>query len=306
MLEDYKEKQPLFYNQISKIIKSDKISHAYLIETNDCPYGFDIAMSLSKSFLCQKKDNSHCSSCNICLNIDTNNYPDLKIIETDSKMIKKEQLLELQKEFSVKPLYGKYLIYIIKNAELLNRSSANTILKFLEEPSPNIIAILLTNNIYNCLDTIISRCQVLSLIKEEKINNNIFKKIYEKTSPNEEFNLFVEKQIINIMEFYEKLEKDKTKLIAFYDVFSLTDKIDILFDIGIKLYIDILNYKLKRKIEYFENNIDIIKNISNFNEFNDIIRKIEIINDFQKKSSYNVNKELFINNFIITFSGGNL
>ena len=50
MLEDYKEKQPLFYNQISKIIKSDKISHAYLIETNDCPYGFDIAMSLSKSF----------------------------------------------------------------------------------------------------------------------------------------------------------------------------------------------------------------------------------------------------------------
>ena len=221
-------------------------------------------------------------------------------------MIKKEQLLELQKEFSVKPLYGKYLIYIIKNAELLNRSSANTILKFLEEPSPNIIAILLTNNIYNCLDTIISRCQVLSLIKEEKINNNIFKKIYEKTSPNEEFNLFVEKQIINIMEFYEKLEKDKTKLIAFYDVSSLTDKIDILFDIGIKLYIDILNYKLKRKIEYFENNIDIIKNISNFNDFNDIIRKIEIINDFQKKSSYNVNKELFINNFIITFSGGNL
>lgn len=306
MLEDYKEKQPLFYNQVSKIIKSDKISHAYLIETNDCPYGFDIAMSLSKSFLCQKKDNSHCSSCNICLNIDTNNYPDLKIIEADSKMIKKEQLLELQKEFSVKPLYGKYLIYIIKNAELLNRSSANTILKFLEEPSPNIIAILLTNNIYNCLDTIISRCQVLSLIKEEKINNNIFKKIYEKISPNEEFNLFVEKQIINIMEFYEKLEKDKTKLIAFYDVFSLTDKIDILFDIGIKLYIDILNYKLKRKIEYFENNIDIIKNISNFNEFNDIIRKIEIINDFQKKSSYNVNKELFINNFIITFSGGNL
>ena len=72
-------------------IELDKISHAYLIETNDCPYGFDIAMSLSKSFLCQKKNNSPCSSCNICLNIDTNNYPDLKIIEADSKIIKKEQ-----------------------------------------------------------------------------------------------------------------------------------------------------------------------------------------------------------------------
>lgn len=306
MLEDYKEKQPLFYNQISKIIKSDKISHAYLIETNDCPYGFDIAMSLSKSFLCPKKEDEICSSCNICLNIDTNNYPDLKIIETDSKMIKKEQLLELQKEFSVKPLYGKYLIYIIKNAELLNKSSANTILKFLEEPSPNIIAILLTNNIYNCLDTIISRCQVLSLINEETLNKNIFKKIYEKTDKKEDFDIFVEQEIKNIIDFYKRLEQDKTKLIAFYDITNLTDKIDILFDIGIKLYIDILNYKLKRNLEYFENYIDDIKNVSDFNEIGDIIRKIEIINDFQSKSSYNVNRELFVNNFIITFSGGNL
>ena len=39
--------------------------------------------------------------------------------------------------------------YIIKNAERLNPSSANTILKFLEEPEDNIIAILLTNNRYN-------------------------------------------------------------------------------------------------------------------------------------------------------------
>ena len=61
MLEDYKEKQPLFYNQISKIIKSDKISHAYLIETNDCPYGFDIAMSLSKSFIILRLSNIVCS-----------------------------------------------------------------------------------------------------------------------------------------------------------------------------------------------------------------------------------------------------
>ena len=58
------------------------------------------------------------------------------------------------------------------------------------------------------------------------------------------------------------MEQDKTKLIAFYDITNLTDKIDILFDIGIKLYIDILNYKLKRNLEYFENYIDDIKNVT--------------------------------------------
>ena len=223
---------------------------------------------------------------------------------------------ELQKHGKVKfdaafvvmdPGYRKEnRMMILKNAELLNKSSANTILKFLEEPSPNIIAILLTNNIYNCLDTIISRCQVLSLINEEKLNKNIFKKIYEKTDKKEDFDIFVEQEIKNIIDFYKRLEQDKTKLIAFYDITNLTDKIDILFDIGIKLYIDILNYKLKRNLEYFENYIDDIKNVSDFNEIGDIIRKIEIINDFQSKSSYNVNRELFVNNFIITFSGGNL
>ena len=113
MLEDYKEKQPLFYNYVSKMLDQSKIFHAYLIETKNVNYGFDIALSLSKSFLCpnnyKNNNNSNCSNCSICLNIDKNNYPDIKIIENDTKIIKKEQLLELQKEFSVKPLYGKYI-----------------------------------------------------------------------------------------------------------------------------------------------------------------------------------------------------
>ena len=56
---------------------------------------------------------------------------------------------------------------MIREAEKLNGFSANTILKFLEEPEDDIIAFLLTDNRYHVLDTILSRCQVLSL-KEEK------------------------------------------------------------------------------------------------------------------------------------------
>lgn len=52
MLDEYKNNQPLFYNYAKKIIKRQKIEHAYLIETNEVSYGFDIALALSKSFLC--------------------------------------------------------------------------------------------------------------------------------------------------------------------------------------------------------------------------------------------------------------
>ena len=94
--------------------------------------------------------------------------------------------------------------------------------------------------------------------------------------------------------------------IIFFPIYTYS--INIIYDSNdnqLLLALPVIMLEKKQLLKFF-NNIDIIKNISNFNEFNDIIRKIEIINDFQKKSSYNVNKELFINNFIITFSGGNL
>ena len=68
---------------------------------------------------------------------------------------------------------------IIKETEKLNASSANTILKFLEEPEDGIIAILLTDNRYHVLDTILSRCQILSLKENEfklkKVSNTYIK-----------------------------------------------------------------------------------------------------------------------------------
>ena len=48
-------------------------------------------------------------------------------------------------------------------------SSSNSLLKFLEEPEEGIIAILITNNINQMLDTIISRCQILKL-KNKKVD----------------------------------------------------------------------------------------------------------------------------------------
>ena len=72
-------------------------------------------------------------------------------------------MIDLQKEFKNKSLYDNKKIYVIKEAEKLNASSANTILKFLEEPEKDIIAFLITTNRYKVIDTILSRCQILSL-----------------------------------------------------------------------------------------------------------------------------------------------
>lgn len=157
-----------FIKYIDKLIENKRISHAYLIEIENYDIDFKYVFDFIKMILCDCSFHnlSNMDSKVISL-IDSNNYPDIKIIEPDGNWIKKGQLLELQKEYNNKSLFGKKRIYIIKNADKLNSSSANTILKFLEEPEEDIIALLLTDNRYHVIDTILSRCQVLTLKEED-------------------------------------------------------------------------------------------------------------------------------------------
>lgn len=162
--------QEKFFNIILKQIQQDRISHAYLIEVNDFVDIDKFLNILVKLLLCPNKYlTSTCTSCKICDLIDSNSYPDLKIVDTDSNFIKKEQLIDVKEAFFSKSVYNNKQIYIIKDASKLNLSSGNTMLKFLEEPEDNIIAILLTKNRYNVLETILSRCQIFSLESNEKM-----------------------------------------------------------------------------------------------------------------------------------------
>lgn len=164
------EIQENFFNIILNQLQHDRISHAYFIEVNDFVDIDKFLNILVKLLLCPKKDiQDNCSECNICKLVDLNSYPDLKVIDSENGFIKKEQLLEIKESFNSKSIYNNKQIYIIKDASKLNLSSGNTILKFLEEPENNIIAILLAKNRYNVLETILSRCQVFSLESEENV-----------------------------------------------------------------------------------------------------------------------------------------
>ena len=59
---------------------------------------------------------------------------------------------------------------VINDVELLNTSAANSILKFLEEPEENIIAILITSNRNLVINTIVSRCQVIRYYVKESFD----------------------------------------------------------------------------------------------------------------------------------------
>lgn len=265
--------QKKFNNYIETIMGSSKISHSYLIELGDFMVEFPFVLSFIKMILCPKHINKvadlDCSFCNVCKLIDKNEFPDLQIIEADGNQIKKSQLLSLKAEYQNKSLIGQRRVYIIKNAEKLNPSSANTILKFLEEPEEGIIAILLTNNRYQVLDTILSRCQVLSLVEEAslgEIDSKIVLFISYLVHPEELF--------INYKQIYESILPDKESAKS---MFSFVEKIFLEF-----LSVD-SQKELPASLSFFK---EIDMNI--------ILSYITIIEEEIPKLVYNINYKLWL------------
>jgi len=82
-------------------------------------------------------------------------------------------------KLSLKAFEGKFKIMVIWQPELMNASSANGILKILEEPPERTIFLLVTSDANKLLTTILSRTQMLKIpaFEEENIKSYLDKKV---------------------------------------------------------------------------------------------------------------------------------
>ena len=305
MLEEYEKKEPIIYRQISNSIKNG-LSHAYLFELNDNIYAYEMIMSFVKKVLSNGDDN-------IAKRIDDGNYPELKHIFPDGQLIRKEQLEELQKSFSTISLENDKRFYIIHDSEKLNVAAANSLLKFLEEPSDGIIAILLTNNINLMLKTIVSRCQILTFsknkledyIKFNQITSNItlHKLFFTIWKNKDELNEYHRNFVKKVIEFINYYEKNKLKTIVYENRFfeEFNDKIELnkFFECVILFYRDLLRYKFGSDVLYFDDYIDYITEFSCINTEEMIIKKINTLLEKVRLIKNNVNTSMFVDGIII-------
>ena len=259
-----------YIDYINKIIENNKVSHAYLIELNNYDEDMKYIFDFIKMIICNIRYSELSKENNIIRLIDDNNYPDIKIIEPDGATIKKGQMIDLQKDYSNKSLLDGKRIYVVKEADKLNPASSNTILKFLEEPEEDIIAILLTQNRYKILETILSRCQILT-IKENSI-------------PIIEDDLYdLLKCVINPNNFYIKYSSIVNDVIQDKDIAK--EKLEKIENIII-LY---LENKYNNK-EIDEKLLKLFKDIDS----NKLLNILKIIEDEIKRLEFNVNYKLWL------------
>ncbi|MDN5809889.1 MAG: DNA polymerase III subunit delta', partial [Staphylococcus equorum] len=123
--------------RLTKAYQSNKLSHAYLFEGDDGQTMQQVAIDFTKLILCDQ--DNQCQ-----LKVETFNHPDFMYISSEETTIKKDQIEQLLHHMNQLPIEGDYKVYIIESFEKLTIQGENSILKFLEEPPENTIAILLT------------------------------------------------------------------------------------------------------------------------------------------------------------------
>ncbi len=298
MLEDYLNDQKLVTKILLDSLNNEKLVQAYLFSCNDIKYIEEYAIAFSKKILSMDNDSK------ILKQIDDGNYPDLTIIRPDGQFVKRNQLSELQKEFQNKPIISNKKVYIISECDKMNASSANSILKFLEEPSDDIVAILLTTNISMVLPTILSRCQILNLnnINNEKDIYEVIKERYSLIYNEDNYDTYFSL----LLEFTKNLDSMKKRFFIKYkeynEYFSTKDDLKIVVDFMLFFYYDILNLKFKRDLVYFNKYIDELSKVEKENSIESINYKLEVLEKIKQRLSSNSNIKMVLDKLIIEFS----
>lgn len=144
-------------------LSAGRLPHALLLTG---PAGLGkrhFADSFSRAMLCDTPldDGSACGGCRGCLLLGAGSHPDYLRVEPDEegKGIGINPIRQLAAFQSLKSQYGRQRVIQLQPADRLNTSSANALLKTLEEPAGNTVLILTTDRPMALLPTIRSRCQ---------------------------------------------------------------------------------------------------------------------------------------------------
>lgn len=159
------------------------------------------ARALAALFLCENpKSDKPCGKCASCdvmnvLNTDgATNHPDFHVVYR--QLIRQEKSDAKARDLSAsiirdyvvepagkKPMMNRGKVFVIKEAELMNATAQNSLLKTLEEPPGRALMILLTDQPHALLPTIRSRCQMITFgaLDEKVVTRELEKRKIAKT-----------------------------------------------------------------------------------------------------------------------------
>lgn len=309
---------------LQNAIKTDKVSHAYILDGPDMSGKKMIADAFSMTLQCEKKGTEPCMECHSCKQALGKNQPDIIYLQHEKpNTISVDDIRsQINNDIGVKPYSSPYKVYIVDEAEKMNVQAQNALLKTIEEPPAYAVILLLTNNAEIFLPTILSRCVRLSLkaVPDEKIKaylmenyevpdykadvcvafaqGNVGKAI--ELAESEDFNEIKNSALqlikrLDDIELYEMTEA--VKQISNYKL-----KINDYFDLIMIWYRDVLLYKATADVNklIFKEEVYEIKKEASRSSYGGIENILEALEKAKIRLNANVNFDLVIELLLLT------
>ncbi|MBI4245159.1 MAG: hypothetical protein HY606_13805 [Planctomycetes bacterium] len=200
---------------IQGIVKSDKISNAYLFVSSSAKSALENIYRFIKLQRCES--NSACNKCSKCINIDQSkdifvfklikiNSLSENLSDENSEEVLIDDIRQLQNKLQILPPY-EMRRYVIICAKSINHLAQNCLLKSLEEPPRQTTFLIYIKSVHSLLTTVTSRCQKINLNTSNE-NLDLVSYIADKMEINDKKSL--EKCIITIEKFKELLNSNQT------------------------------------------------------------------------------------------------
>ena len=186
---------------LKRMLVNDRLPGAMLFTGEEGIGKKLFALEIARALNCRTpKDHEACGVCSSCVRIRKLNYPtrddadewtqliwtdhpDVGLVVAPKRVLRVEQMRQIEKEANFRPFEGKARVFLIDEADKLNDASANALLKVLEEPPRTSYLILITARPAMLLPTILSRCQMIRFsplapaeIETHLVKNDIDKK----------------------------------------------------------------------------------------------------------------------------------
>jgi DNA polymerase-3 subunit delta' len=180
---------------LKRMLVADRLPGAMLFTGEEGIGKKRFALEVARALNCRTpKDHEACGVCSSCVRIAKLNYPqredadewtqiiwtdhpDVGLVVAPKRVLRVEQMRQIEKEANFRPFEGKARVFLIDEADKLNDNSANALLKVLEEPPRTSHLILITARPAMLLPTILSRCQMIrfSPLMPEEIEDHMVK-----------------------------------------------------------------------------------------------------------------------------------
>lgn len=150
------------YKIFCEDVKNGQLSHAYALFCADKVYLRSYLKKFAQRLV--RKGKEVCGVCRECKLIESENFADLKIYpQSVGGKPKTEDIENLIEESYLKPIEGRYKIFIIDATLDFSVICQNKLLKTLEEPPENVIILIGCTAEYKLIPTVLSRVKKLKI-----------------------------------------------------------------------------------------------------------------------------------------------